>query len=392
MAEPDFLPFCRPTIGDEEIASVVESLKSGWITSGPKVLAFEAAFRDRLKVPHAVALNSATAGLHVALAALGIGPGDEVITTSLTWPSTTNMVELLGATSVFADVLPGTLMIDPEDVRRRITERTRAIVPVHYAGAPADLDALEAVIGDRPIALIEDAAHSLGTFYKGEEIGTRKHTAVFSFHPIKNITTGEGGMVTTRDAEFADRMRTMRFHGVSKDAWSRYGRSASPRYEVIEPGWKYNMLDLQAAIGVEQMKKLERFNGQRTEIAARYAEGLADVPEVRPLESVPYDHVHAWHLYIVRLDLAALSIDRDAFMGELGKRGVGVGLHFTPVHLHRHYAAKYGFKKGDLPHSEAAGEAIFSLPLYPLLTPPMQERVLDAVKQVVAANRKPRGR
>jgi UDP-4-amino-4-deoxy-L-arabinose-oxoglutarate aminotransferase len=255
-----------------------------------------------------------------------------------------------------------------------------------------DLEALEAVIGDRPIALIEDAAHALGTSYKGGEIGTRKHTTVFSFHPIKNITTGEGGMVTTRDAEFADRMRTLRFHGVSKDAWSRYGRSASPRYEVIEPGWKYNMLDLQAAIGIEQMKKLERFNGQRAEIAARYAEGLADVPEVRPLESVPYDHVHCWHLYIVRLDLAALSIDRDAFMGELGKLGIGVGLHFTPVHLHRHYAAKYGFEKGDLPHSEAAGEAIFSLPLYPLLTPPMQERVLDAVKQVVAANRKPLAR
>jgi UDP-4-amino-4-deoxy-L-arabinose-oxoglutarate aminotransferase len=199
-------------------------------------------------------------------------------------------------------------------------------------------------------------------------------------------------MVTTRHAELADRMRTLRFHGVSKDAWSRYGRSASPRYEVIEPGWKYNMLDLQAALGVEQMKKLERFNGQRAEIAAHYAEGLADVPEVRPLERVPYDHVHAWHLYIVRLDLAALSIDRDAFMGELGKLGIGAGLHFTPVHLHRHYAAKYGFKKGDLPASEAAGEAILSLPLYPLLTPPMQERVLDAVKQVVAANRKTRAR
>lgn len=391
MAEPDFLPFCRPTIGEEEIASVVESLRSGWITSGPKVLAFEAAFKERLGVPHAVAVNSATAGLHVALAALDIGPGDEVITTSLTWPSTVNMVELLGAKPVFADVLPGTLMIDPEDVRRRINERTRAIIPVHYAGAPADLEALEAAIADRPIALIEDAAHALGTGYKGGEIGTRGHVSVFSFHPIKNITTGEGGMVTTRDEKLADRMRTVRFHGVSKDAWSRYGRSSSPRYEVIEPGWKYNMLDLQAALGVEQMKKLERFNGQRTELAARYAEGLADVPEVRPLERVPYDHVHAWHLYIVRLDLERLSIGRDAFMGALGDEGVGVGLHFTPVHLHRFYAEKYGFKPGDLPASEAAGEAIFSLPLYPLLTGAMQERVLRAVKKVVASNRKTRG-
>jgi UDP-4-amino-4-deoxy-L-arabinose-oxoglutarate aminotransferase len=390
MNDAEFLPFCRPTIGEEEIASVVESLRSGWITTGPKVLAFEAAFRERLGVPHAVAVNSATAGLHIALAALDIGPGDEVITTSLTWPSTVNMIELLGARPVFADVLPGTLMIDPADVRRRVTERTRAVIPVHYAGAPADLDALEAAIGIQDIALIEDAAHALGTGYKGGEIGTRAHTAVFSFHPIKNITTGEGGMVTTRDEKLAERMRTMRFHGVSKDAWSRYGRSASPRYEVIEPGWKYNMLDLQAALGVEQMKKLERFNGQRAELAARYAEGLADVPEVRPLERVLYDHVHAWHLYIVRLDLARLSIGRDEFMGELGKLGVGVGLHFTPVHLHRFYAEKYGYQSGDLPASEAAGEAILSLPLYPLLSFAMQERVLAALKQVVASNRKTR--
>jgi UDP-4-amino-4-deoxy-L-arabinose-oxoglutarate aminotransferase len=392
MTDTDFLPFCRPTIGEEEIASVVDSLRSGWITSGPKVLAFEAAFRERLGVPQAVAVNSATAGLHVALAALSVGPGDEVITTSLTWPSTVNLIELLGARPVFADVLPGTLMIDPEDVQRRITERTRAIVPVHYAGAPADLEALEAAIDERPIALIEDAAHALGTTYKGREIGAGPHTTVFSFHPIKNITTGEGGMVTTRDAKLADRMRILRFHGVSKDAWSRYGRSASPRYEVIEPGWKYNMLDLQAALGIEQLKKLERFNGQRAELAARYDESLEGIAEVRPLERVPYDHVHAWHLYIVRLDLPRLSIGRDEFMGELGQAGIGVGLHFTPVHLHRYYAEKYGFRRGDLPASEAAGEAIFSLPLYPLLTQARQDDVVAAVKKIASERRVTRGR
>jgi UDP-4-amino-4-deoxy-L-arabinose-oxoglutarate aminotransferase len=396
MNDPDFLPFCRPTIGDEEIASVVESLRSGWITTGPKVLAFEGMFRDRLKVPHAVALNSATAGLHVALAALGIGPGDEVITTSMTWPSTMNMVELLGGKTVLADVIPGTLMIDPADVARKITERTRAIVPVHYAGAPADLDALEAVVAQggrgRPIPLIEDAAHALGTFYKGREIGAGAHTTVFSFHPIKNITTGEGGMVTTRDDKLAERMRILRFHGVSKDSWSRYGKSASPRYEVLEPGWKYNMLDLQAGLGIEQMKKLERFNGQRTELAARYAELLADVPEVRPLDQVSYDHVHAWHLYIVRLDLPRLSIGRDEFMGELGKLGIGVGLHFTAVHRHRYYADKYGFRPGDFPHSDAAGESIVSLPLYPLLTPENQDRVVAAIRKVVGAHRVSRAR
>lgn len=390
MTDPDFLPFCRPTLEDEEISSVVESMKSGWITTGPKVLAFEAQFRERLRVPHAVALNSATGGLHVALAGLDIGPGDEVITTSLTWPSSVNVIELLGATPIFADVLPRTLLIDPADVERKISERTRAIIPVHYAGAPADIDALEEVAdrsGGREIVILEDAAHALGTQYKGVEIGAGKHTAVFSFHPIKNITTGEGGMVTTRDDKLAERMRRLRFHGVSKDSWSRYGKSASPRYEVIEPGWKYNMLDIQAAIGIEQMKKLERFNRARTLLAERYRDLLADVPEVRPLALPPYPHLHAWHLFIVELDLDALSIGRDEFMGAMGEAGIGVGLHFTPVHLHKYYAEKYGAKLGDLPVSEAAGEEILSLPLYPRLTPQDQERVVAAIRKVVSSRR-----
>jgi UDP-4-amino-4-deoxy-L-arabinose-oxoglutarate aminotransferase len=388
MTDPDFLPFCRPTLEDEEISSVVESMKSGWITTGPKVLAFEAQFRERLGVPHAVAVNSATGGLHVALAALDLRPGDEVITTSLTWPSSVNVIELLGAKPIFADVLPRTLLIDPADVERKITERTRAIVPVHYCGAPADLDAIEDAIDGREIVILEDAAHSLGTQYKGVEIGAREHTAVFSFHPIKNITTGEGGMVTTRDEKLAERMKRLRFHGVSKDSWSRYGKSASPRYEVIEPGWKYNMLDIQAAIGVEQMKKLERFNRARAELAARYMSLLANVPEVQPLALPEYDLVHAWHLFIVELDLDAVSIGRDEFMGALGEAGIGVGLHFTPVHLHKYYAEKYGFKCGDLPVSEAAGETIVSLPLYPRLTAKDQERVVAAIRRVVATRRR----
>jgi UDP-4-amino-4-deoxy-L-arabinose-oxoglutarate aminotransferase len=390
MPDADFLPFCRPTLEDEEIASVVESMKSGWITTGPKVLAFEAQFRERLKVPHAVAINSATGGLHIALAALDLRPGDEVISTSLTWPSSVNVVELLGAKPVFADVLPGTLLIDPADVERKITDRTRAIVPVHYAGAPADLGAIEAALerrGRRDVVILEDAAHALGTQYKGVEIGAAKHTAVFSFHPIKNITTGEGGMVTTRDEKLAERMRRLRFHGVSKDSWSRYGKSASPRYEVIEPGWKYNMLDIQAAIGIEQMKKLERFNRARSALAGRYVELLSDVPEVRPLAIPPYPHVHAWHLFIVQLDLDLVSIDRDTFMGALGELGIGVGLHFTPVHLHKYYAEKYRFERGDLPISEEAGERIISLPLYPRLTVKDQDRVVAAIRKVVESRR-----
>jgi UDP-4-amino-4-deoxy-L-arabinose-oxoglutarate aminotransferase len=386
MSEPEFIPFCRPTIEDEEIASVVESLKSGWITTGPKVAAFEKVFRDRLGVPHAIALNSATAGLHVLLAAMKLAPGDEVITTSITWPSTVNDAELLGLRPVFADVLPGTLLIDPADVKRRVTPRTRAIIPVHYAGAPADLDAIAAAAPGVPV--IDDAAHAVGTSYKGVEIGAGANAAIFSFHPIKNVTTGEGGIVTTRDDQLAERMRLLRFHGVNKDSAARYARTASPRYEVVEPGWKYNMLDLQAAIGLEQMKKLERFNGARAEQAARYSAAFASMPEVRPLAVPPYAHVHAWHLYIVQVQIDALAIGRDEFMAELGKLGVGTGLHFTPVHLHRWYREKYGFRPGDLPVTEAAGERIVSLPLYPRLTRAEQDRAIDAVKKVVHGNRR----
>jgi UDP-4-amino-4-deoxy-L-arabinose-oxoglutarate aminotransferase len=387
MSDPQFLPFCRPTLEEEEIASVVESLRSGWITTGPKVLKFEEMWRERLKVPHAVALNSATAGLHVAMAGLDIGPGDEVITTSMTWPSTLNMTETLGAKSVFAEVLPGTLLIDPADVKRKLTPRTKAVVPVHYAGAPADLDELVKVMSGSKAVILEDAAHAAGTKYKGRETGSEQHTAIFSFHPIKNITTGEGGVVTTRDDKLAERMKRLRWHGVGKDSWARYGKNASPRYEVVEPGWKYNMLDLQAALGCEQLKKLERFNAQRTALAAEYDRLLAGVPEVRPLARPAYDHLHAWHLYIVQLDLDALAIDRDAFIGELSARGIGTGLHFTPVHLHAYYKKKYGHAPGDLPVTEAAGERILSLPLYPLLTREDVQRVVSAIKDVVRAHR-----
>jgi UDP-4-amino-4-deoxy-L-arabinose-oxoglutarate aminotransferase len=386
LSEPDFIPFCRPTIEDEEIASVVESLKSGWITTGPKVQAFEKVFRDRLGVPHALALNSGTAALHVLLAAMNLAPGDEVMSTSLTWPSTFNDVELLGLRSVFVDVLPGTLLMDPADVKRKLTKRTKAVVPVHFAGAPADLDAIAAAAPGVPI--VEDAAHAVGTFYKGVEVGARATSAVFSFHPIKNVTTGEGGIVTTRDDGLAEQMKLLRFHGVNKDSAARYAKTASPRYEVKRPGWKYNMLDLQAAIGVEQMKKLERFNGARAEQAARYAEALRDVPEIAVPQVPAYDHVHAWHLYVIQVDVDALTTDRDAFMAEMGKRGIGVGLHFTPVHLHSYYREKYGAKPGDLPVTERACERIVSLPLYPRLSRAEQDRVVAAVKDVVRAHRR----
>jgi UDP-4-amino-4-deoxy-L-arabinose-oxoglutarate aminotransferase len=387
------IPFCRPTIEQEEIDTVVASLKSGWITSGPKVVEFEKMFRERFEQPHALSVNSATAGLHVVLAALGIGPGDEVVTTSMTWPATCNVAELLGAKSVFTDVLDGTLLMDPADLRRRLTPRTRAVIPVHHCGAPADLDAIHAIIDPYAkahgikIALIEDAAHAVGTEYKGRPTGVGSDPVVFSFHPIKNITTGEGGMIVTNDDKLAERMRILKFHGVQKDSWTRYASGGSPRYEVIEPGWKYNMLDLQAGLGIEQLKKVERFNARRKQLATLYDELLAGVPELRPLARPTYPHVHAWHLYVVRLDLAKVSIGRDEFIAELGAEGIGAGLHFTPVHLHAHYAKKYGYQRGDLPVVEQAGEEIMSLPLYPLLTDADVRRVVDSIKKVVAKHR-----
>ena len=382
-----FLPFSRPTLGAEEEAEVLDSLRSGWITSGPKVVRFEDAFRERLDAPHAVAVNSATAGLHVAVASLDLAPEDEVIVPTITWPSTANVVELCGARTVFADVDPATLCMDLEDARRRVTPRTRAIIPVHYAGQPCDLDGFRALARDAGAVLIQDAAHALGTAYRGVEIGAGlgpDELVVFSFHPIKNITTGEGGMVILRDEARADRLRLLRFHGVSKDAWRRYQRGGAPRYEVLEPGWKYNMLDLQAALGLQQLKKLADFNARRAELAARYDRLLADLPQVRPLARVPWPHAHAWHLYVVRLELEALRIDRDALLGALGEESIGAGLHFPAVHLSPHYRDKYGYAPGALPRAEAAAERILSLPLYPLLSERDQEDVVAALGRLLA--------
>jgi len=383
------LPFSRPTIEEDEIAEVVDSLRSGWITSGPKVERFEGLFRERLGVSQAVAVNSATAGLHLAVAALGLEEGDEVIVPSITWAATANVVELCGGRTVFADLDPKTLCIDPADVARRITPRTRALIPVHYAGQPADMDALRELARRHGLAIIEDAAHALGTVHRGVEIGANGDTTVFSFHPIKNITTGEGGMITTNDAALADRLRVLRFHGVSKNAWNRFRGGGMPQYDVLEPGWKYNMLDLQAALGLRQMAKLERFNAARAALAARYAGALASLPELAPLGAVGFPAVHAWHLYVVQLQLEAVTLDRNDFMQALHAENIGTGLHFPPLHLASYYAGKYGYAPGSLPVAERAGERILSLPLYPLMTPSDVDDVVAAARRVIEAHRRP---
>jgi UDP-4-amino-4-deoxy-L-arabinose-oxoglutarate aminotransferase len=360
----DFLPLSRPSIGDAEVDAVTACLRSGWITSGPRVAEFEAAFAHAVGASHAVALSSATAGLHLALLATGVGAGDEVITTSMTWPATANMILAVGAEPVFVDVDPHTLNLDPERVADALTERTRAIIPVHFAGQPVDLDPLRALATERGLVLVEDAAHALGTRYRGRPIGGGT-AAVFSFHPIKAITTGEGGMVTTDDAGIAERLRLLRFHGIARDAWSRYGKRAVPDYEVVALGFKYNMTDLQAALGLVQLGRLEEFIAARTRIAGWYRDALADVPAVEMLDVVPYPARHAWHLLVVRVRSAGSAVERNAVMERLAAANVGVGLHFKALHTQPFYRNRARMPAGGLPHTTRASETILSLPLFP---------------------------
>lgn len=382
----DFLPLSRPALGEEEEAAIVQSLRSGWITSGPRVAELEGIFRETTGAPHAVAVASATAGLHIVLAALGIGPGDEVVTPSMTFASTVNQVVLRGGTPVFADCDYGTLQALPDALAAGITSRTKAVIPVHFAGAPADLDPIRAAADRAGIPLIEDAAHAVGTAYKGVPAGGPPHPgaagniAVFSFHPIKNITTAEGGMVTCYDDALAARLRLLRFHGIERDAWKRYGKGGTPHYDIREPGYKYNLTDLHAAVGVVQMRKVAALNARRAELAGRYFAGLSGVPGIDHPEAVPYPHAHSWHLFIVKVT----GIDRDAFIAGLAERNVGVGVHFPPCHLLSYVRERFGTREGDLPETERAGRRIVSLPLFPGMTDGDADYVCEAVREILA--------
>ena len=385
----DFLPLSRPALGEEEVAAVAESLRSGWITSGPRVAELEGIFREATGAPHAVAVTSATAGLHIVLSALGIGPGDEVVTPSMTFASTVNQIALRGATPVFADVDYGTLQVRPDALAARITPRTKAVIPVHFAGAPADLDPIRAAADRAGIPVIEDAAHAVGTVYKGVPAGgpprpgAPGNIAIFSFHPIKNITTAEGGMVTCYDDALAARLRLLRFHGIERDAWKRYGKGGTPHYDIREPGYKYNLTDLHAAVGVVQMRKVAALNARRAELARRYFAGLEGVPGIDLPEAVPYAHAHSWHLFIVKVT----GMDRDAFIGALAERNVGVGLHFPPCHLLSYVRERFGTREGDLPDTERAGKGIVSLPLFPGMSDADVDYVCEAVREILSGGR-----
>lgn len=378
-----FLPFSRPSISDEEIAGVSDVLRSGWITTGPKTEEFEQAFCDYIGCAGAVALSSATAGMHILLKALDIGPGDEVITPSLTWVSTVNLIVLAGAIPVFVDIDRETLMVSPEFVETRLSDKTRLIVPVHFAGASVDLDPIRALTEDRNIPLVEDAAHAIGTEYKGERIGC-KGTSIFSFHPIKNITTGEGGMLASDDPELLSRIRRLKFHGLGLDAYDRQTQGRSAQVEVLEPGYKYNMTDVSAALGLGQLTHLDHFNRRRTELAMRYNERLAPIDEIVPLSRPPYPIKHTWNLFVVRLDTDKAGLTRDDFMRELKHRNIGTGLHFRAVHLQKYYRESMGTCPGMLPNTEWNSDRICSLPLFPEMTLDEVDDVVNTIKEVLS--------
>lgn len=374
----DFLPFSRPAFGAEEIAAVTEVLQSGWITTGPQNQALEQAFCQLTGNQHAIAVSSATAGMHVTLMASGIQAGDEVITPAMTWVSTLNMIVLLGATPVMIDVDRHTLMVTPAAIEAAITARTKAIIPVHYAGAPVDIDAIRTIGARHGIPVIEDAAHAIGTRYKGQHVGATG-TAIFSLHAIKNITCAEGGVVVTDDEQLARRIRSLKFHGLGVDTFDRqlYGRA--PQAEVIYPGYKYNLADINAAIARVQLSKLPQLNARREEIAQCYLTALVNTPFL-PLSLPEWEHQHAWHLFIIRVDETRCAVSRDGLMNALKARGIGTGLHFRAAHTQKYYRER--FPRLQLPDSEWNSERICSLPLFPGMTDDDIARVINALHEI----------
>lgn len=377
-----FLPFSRPSIGPEEINEVVDSLKSGWITTGPKVQRFESDFASFVSSPHAVAVNSATSGLHIAYLAAGIKPGDEIITTPMTFISTVSMMLAIGAKPLLADIDSKTFNIDCEVIEKKITKKTRAIVPVHFAGLPCDMDRIHAIAKKHKLKVIEDAAHASGSEYKGKKIGSLSDATVFSFHPIKNMTTGEGGMITTPHEKWAEEMTLLRFHGMSKSAWKRYGKGGSPHYDIQRLAYKYNMMDIQAALGIHQLKKLAEFNRIRTEYAARYNAAFSNLPEIILPQPASYPHLHSWHLYVICVNPKNLEIDRDAFIEKMTEENIGTGIHFTAVHHHSYYKKIFTAQKKDLPNADFVSDHILSLPLYPGMNDDDVQNVIDAVRKI----------
>jgi len=380
----EFLPFSKPSVSEEAIADVCDSIRSGWLAMGPKTVDFEKKFAECVGAKQAVAVNSATAGLHLAVMAVAKS-GDEVITTPMTFASTVNAIIYSGAVPVLVDIDPVTFNIDPKKIEEKITAKTKAIIPVHFAGRPCDMDAIEAIAQKYDLAIIEDSAHALGASYHGKKIGSCKaarHIAVFSFHPTKNITTGEGGMITTNDEKAADQMSVQRQNGMDKGAWNRFGAKGKSHYDIFIPGLKYQMMDMQAAIGRDQLKYLSEFNSRRTQIVARYNKELAGLNGVVLPAAVEDNTVHSWHIYTILLDEDKLGFSRDEFMEKMKEYNIGTAYHYQALHLFTAYGEITGLKKGDLPIAEKVGEQIVSLPLFPAMTDADVEDVVAAVKSI----------
>ncbi|RMF20998.1 MAG: DegT/DnrJ/EryC1/StrS family aminotransferase [Deltaproteobacteria bacterium] len=378
----DVLPFHRPLLGEEEIAEVCDTLRSGWLTLGPKTQRFEEKFAEKIGARHAVAVSSCTAALHLALETLGIGPGDEVITTPYTFTATVAAILYTGARPVLADVEADYPNIDPDEVARRVTDRTRAIIPVHFGGAPCDLDRIRDIAAECGAEVIEDAAHALPAEYRGRTIGAAGKAVAFSLYAGKNITTGEGGILATDDAAVADDVRCRRLHGISRDAWKRYSMQGSWYYEVSTRGFKYNMTDINAAIGLHQLDRLEWFDERRRELVERYDELLGSLPGIRTPKPPEYAK-SAWHLYVIEIDAAETGVDRTEVIEGLRRAGIGTSVHFIPIHHHPFYQEQLGCRPEDFPKATAHYERAVSLPLFPAMRDSDVDRVVDALAGIL---------
>ncbi len=415
--EKKFIHFSQTPISTEEIEEVVDTLRSGWLTTGPKVKRFEEVFAEYIGCKYAVAVNSCTAALHLALDAIGVEEGDEVITTPMTFAATAEVIRYFKANPIFVDIDPLTMNIDPvklkESVSRRIgktcDKKLKAIIPVHYAGYPCDMDSVVHIADRFELNVIEDAAHALPAYYKDRKIGTIGDITCFSFYATKNITTGEGGMAATENEEWAERMRIMSLHGISRDAWKRYTSEGSWYYEILAPGYKYNLTDIAAALGIIQLKKADLFWKRREKIARMYTEAFNNMEELKVPGDIPgsWEHIekfdnasqlpleehlqssirHSWHLYVIKLNIEYLSIDRNRFIDELRHRGIGTSVHFIPIHIHPYYRDTYGYLPEDFPVSYDVYKRIISLPIYPTMTDQDVERVIEAVKDVTSKYR-----
>ena len=382
------VPFHRCDVTEDDIAAVSDVLKSGWLTTGSIAGAFEREFGDYVGCQHALAVNSCTAALHIALLAHGVGPGDEVITTPLTFCSTVSVIEHVGATPVLADVCPQTGNISPEAIERRLTRATKAVIPVHYAGLPCDMAAIEAICRANNLIVIEDAAHAVGARIGSAHVGS-SHTGAFSFYATKNLSTGEGGMLTSGDADFIEHCRMLSLHGMSRNAWKRYETKASWFYTVEQAGFKYNMPDLMAALGRQQLARLDAMNAKRRLVANRYIDAFTSCAQLEPFHfDIPSHLTHARHLFPMTLSLESLTINRDHFIEALQDAGIGVSVHFIPIHLHPYFTKTYGWRCGDFPNAERLFERLISLPMFPSLRHDEIDRVIESVMSLLAKHQR----